>query len=154
MVQYLLIWRYNMATYNGLYIAKNDMRRRQSYLVLPVPKGTSVEVQKGGILLGHTVANSLISALDTATPTTDPANLKFGTTDATLDLTVVKASKPIIFRDAAASAALAVDKVFVVEMLELDNTTGYIQGREVTRQPVDETGAQCIELPDSGKRAF
>lgn len=143
-----------MATYNGLYIAKNDMQRRQSYLVLTVPKGTSAEVLKGGILLGHTVANSLIGALEVTAPTADPDNLKFGATAATLDLTVVKASQPIIYRDAAAVGALAADKVFVVEMLELDNTTGYIKGREVTRQPVDETGKQCIALPDTGKRAF
>lgn len=143
-----------MATYNGLYLAKNDMSRRQSYLVLTVPKGTSAEVLKGGILLGHTVANSLVSALDTANPTTDPTDLKIGNTNAQLELSVVTAAQPIIYRDTAAVAPLTTDKVFVVEMLELNNTTGYIHGREVTRQPVDETGALCVELPDTGKRAF
>lgn len=143
-----------MATYNGLYLAKNDMSRRQSYLVLTVPKGTSAEVLKGGILLGHTVANSLVSALEVANPTVDPDNLKIGNAAAKLELSVITAAQPIVYRDAAAVSALTTDKVFVVEMLELNNTTGYIHGREVTRQPVDETGALCIELPDTGKRAF
>ena len=62
-----------MATYSLLRYGKNDQKKRSTTLGFTIPKGTTLEQFKAGLLLGYTQANSVIMAgcaIDTGTGAT------------------------------------------------------------------------------------
>lgn len=151
-----------MATFNALRVAKNDQKKRVTTLSLVIPAGTTVEQLKAGLLLGYTQEKALITNVqtirtDTSTVSAGNANVLVGTTAIAVN-TYHDAVKPIVYRQANAAAALTCDWIVVIEMVETNNTDGYLVGPNTAnlRPPLDDQGNACVEFPDiaPNTRAF
>lgn len=151
-----------MATFNALRIAKNDQKKRVTTLSLVIPAGTTVEQLKAGLLLGYTQEKSLITNIktirtDTGGVSDGNANMKVGNAAIAVN-TFHDAVKPIVYRQANATTAITCDWIIVIELVETNNTDGYLVGPNTAnlRAPLDDQGNPCVEFPDiaPNTRAF
>lgn len=158
-----------MATYNALRINKNDQKKRRTLLSFVIPAGTTVEQLNAGLLLGYTQEKSVVKAIDVYDTSTGATvtvadvvtggsanDLKIGNAAAANKF--YDAVQPIVFRAAGATAAVTVDMIIVIDVLEVYNTDGYLVGPNTAnlRAPLDDQGNPCVEFPDiaPNTRAF
>lgn len=158
-----------MATFNALRINKNDQKKRRTLLSFVIPAGTTVAQLQAGLLLGYTQEKCVLRTIDvynTSTGANTSGVVTTGSTNA--DIKVGNASaaankfydavQPIVFRAAGATAAVTVDMVIVMDVLEVYNTDGYLVGPNTAnlRAPLDDQGNPCVEFPDiaPNTRAF
>lgn len=158
-----------MATFNALRINKNDQKKRRTLLSFVIPAGTTVEQLKAGLLLGYTQEKCILRTIDVYNTSTGNntagvvvtgstnADIKVGNAAATANK-FYDAVQPIVFRAAGATAAVTVDMIIVMDVLEVYNTDGYLVGPNTAnlRAPLDDQGNPCVEFPDiaPNTRAF
>lgn len=158
-----------MPTFNALRINKNDQKKRRTLLSFIIPAGTTVEQLKAGLLLGYTQEKCVLRTIDVYNTSTGDntsgvvtqgstsADIKVGNATATANK-FYDAVQPIVFRAAGATAAVTVDMIIVMDVLEVYNTDGYLVGPNTAnlRAPLDDQGNACVEFPDiaPNTRAF
>lgn len=158
-----------MATFNALRINKNDQKKRRTLLSFVIPAGTTVAQLQAGLLLGYTQEKCVLRTIDVYNTSTGAntsgvvvagstsADIKVGNATATANK-FYDAVQPIVFRAAGATAAVTVDMVIVMDVLEVYNTDGYLVGPNTAnlRAPLDDQGNPCVEFPDiaPNTRAF
>ena len=158
-----------MATFNALRINKNDQKKRRTLLSFIIPAGTTVAQLQAGLLLGYTQEKCVLRTIDVYNTSTGAntsgvvttgstsADIKVGNATATANK-FYDAVQPIVFRAAGATAAVTVDMVIVMDVLEVYNTDGYLVGPNTAnlRAPLDDQGNPCVEFPDiaPNTRAF
>lgn len=158
-----------MATFNALRINKNDQKKRRTLLSFVIPAGTTVAQLQAGLLLGYTQEKCVLRTIDVYNTSTGAntsgvvttgstsADIKVGNATATANK-FYDAVQPIVFRAAGATAAVTVDMIIVMDVLEVYNTDGYLVGPNTAnlRAPLDDRGNPCVEFPDiaPNTRAF
>lgn len=158
-----------MATFNALRINKNDQKKRRTLLSFVIPAGTTAAQLQAGLLLGYTQEKCVLRTIDVYNTSTGAntsgvvvagstsADIKVGNATATANK-FYDAVQPIVFRAAGATAAVTVDMVIVMDVLEVYNTDGYLVGPNTAnlRAPLDDQGNPCVEFPDiaPNTRAF
>lgn len=158
-----------MATFNALRINKNDQKKRRTLLSFVIPAGTTVAQLQAGLLLGYTQEKCVLRTIDVYNTSTGAntsgvvttgstsADIKVGNATATANK-FYDAVQPIVFRAAGATAAVTVDMIIVMDVLEVYNTDGYLVGPNTAnlRAPLDDQGNPCVEFPDiaPNTRAF